>query len=347
MSYTPHLDGLRALAVIAVLIFHALPTVFEGGFLGVDVFFVLSGYLITRILLDEHQQTGKINILRFYIKRLLRLWPALAFLIAVQLLYRYTFSNSGFYQHVEHAVAALLYVGNWLRAFQLSTLGDLGHTWSLAVEYQFYFFWPFYLNWLFWLSRRPLAWIVGIAITILLSIIWRLFLVGDETKIERLYNGTDLRIETLLWGSVLAVVLAQNHWLISIKNFLRQINFSLIPVVVALLIFSFWALKWDGFAYYWWGQTSFAVVVALLIMLLSVEPDNLMVRVLSNPLLLQLGVISYGVYLWHFPVYIFLAERGVESYALLIFGCVLTVAIALISWRLVEMPALRIKAKLQ
>ena len=205
LGYEPALDGLRAIAILATITVHAaifLPgpwgVWFPGGWIGVDIFFVLSGFLITRLLADEMRRNDGIGLGRFYIRRVLRLLPAYAvMLLAVVLVSACVLHEPGVYRA---AMASIGYIMNWSRAFGWFPQASLGHTWSLSMEEQFYILWPG--AFILLRGRRPLAWLLALIAAV---VVWRCVLALGGSNPERVYNGFDTHADTLLIGCALAV----------------------------------------------------------------------------------------------------------------------------------------------
>jgi peptidoglycan/LPS O-acetylase OafA/YrhL len=208
LGYKPALDGSRAVAILAVLLFHGGAPGFGWGYIGVDLFFVLSGYLITSILLVEHAKVGRISLLDFYRRRALRLFPALAALCLTFLVYAAVALDDPT-QGIREVLIVALYAGNWIRAFSLGQPQYLGHTWSLAIEEQLYLVWPLLIWGVLFLSKgsaaKALRLVVALAIA---SIGWRAILALQGATADRLYNGSDTRADALLIGAALALALA-------------------------------------------------------------------------------------------------------------------------------------------
>jgi peptidoglycan/LPS O-acetylase OafA/YrhL len=203
LKYEPALDGLRAFAVTGVVLAHALPgsRYIPGGGIGVDVFFVLSGFLITRILAREISVTGSIDFKLFYMRRLLRLTPPLAFLLLTELAFEFL-TSSDFATHEKAALMSASYLMNWNRAFNWWPQGNLGHTWSLAIEEQFYLIWPALLIFIY--PRRPIRWL---SVIIVMVLAWRTYLIHQGASIDRIYNGFDTHSDSLFIGCAVGLFL--------------------------------------------------------------------------------------------------------------------------------------------
>lgn len=288
MPYEPALDGIRALAITSVVFFHAFPTVLVGGWAGVDVFFVLSGYLITRLLAQELWAGDTINFRFFYIRRALRLLPAFGALLLFQLLRIALEGNPVLArQMLEATFISATYLINWSRAFQWLPQDVLGHTWSLAMEEQFYLLWPVSLL-LIW-KRRPLAWLYG---AIALIIVWRCALALTGSDPERTYNGFDTHADALLVGCVLALLPAGTPLLAQMRRF------PAVPLAALLAIFLF--LPHRTVLTQTFGLTIAALCAAWLVV--AAGADTWLKRLMSLKPLTYTGRISYGWYLWHFPI---------------------------------------------
>lgn len=338
----PALDGLRALAVAAVLVFHALPASLPGGFWGVDLFFVLSGFLIVRLLLDEQAGQGRIALLRFALRRLLRLGPALLLmLVGHSLLVVAGRPEAGPRLPAEWGWA-LSYSGNWARAFGLQPGPELGHLWSLAVEEQFYLLGPPLL--ILGLhaagSGRGLAGDAARRLTVaalalaLAVAAWRVALQAAGAPVERLYNGLDTRADALLLGAAWA--LAQRGW--------PALAGWRPPALLVALAGLGWvaALRgsaWDHPGVYRLGMP--AMALASLVGIQAALAGGLGSAWLAHPALVQIGRWSYGLYLWHFPWLLFALDQGAQGTALLGAVALPAIACAALSFHAVEQPILR------
>lgn len=317
MGYIPQLDGLRAVAVGAVMVGHAWPHVVPGGGVGVSVFFALSGYLITSLLIAERVRHGRIDYPRFYGRRFVRLVPALVLMVAVTVaVLRPPWGN---------VAAALLYYANWWRIAG-HEMHELGHTWSLAIEEQFYLVWPLILAAAYAVWRvRGVAWAaLGLSVV---SILIRAS-IGDDTY--RMYNGLDTRMDSLLSGALVAAGLRLRPALVE-----KVCRWVAVPSLVVLSAQTFWGMVGG----YQLGQGVQAWACAALVGWLVTSPGSWGARALSWTPLVWLGLISYGLYLWHFPVqHWFSPMEWMTRTMLLPCVAVVTVLLSLVSYRFAERP---------
>lgn len=326
MKYEPSLDGLRAIAVVFVVLFHCSPTHFRGGWLGVEIFFVLSGYLITTILAGEIELTGSISFKRFYVRRILRLGPAVVCLYIFQGL-RAVWSA----HRVEIATAtavSLFNFMNWNRAFDLLPIDVLGHTWSLSMEEQFYLLWPFTLGLI--IRNRPRSWLLG---AILLVLAWRCWLNIEGATAERTYNGFDTHSDPLLIGCLLAFA----------PHAIKQAGSKLAVLALLALTCCAFLLPYDAAGVQSVGLTVMALLSACVVC--GALSNAILRRLLASPLLVFTGKISYGWYLWHYPL-ILLATLYGGSRLTVWASAILSYVVAIASYYLVERPFLRLKAHL-
>lgn len=347
LGYRPALDGMRAVAILSVMAFHAQMPFSKIGTLGVDIFFVLSGFLITTLLLQEWQQTGAIALRYFYLRRMLRLLPALYVLLFVWSIYIVVFMNPADAGADWNGVGySLLYIANWATANGIS-LGALGHTWSLGIEEQFYLLWPPIL--VVCLTKRfsqkaigglVIALIGGAAI--IRAVIWT-----NSHFFPRVYNGLDTRIDSLLVGCFTALILSWN-WL---PYFQQRKWWAGVLLGPALILGSYTATTWDRDGAYtflsYGGFTVVAIGIALVILLLMQGRTSRLHMVLELPPLVWIGKISYSLYLWHFVIFSVVYYIGFP--VLIKYGLDFGVsfACAAASFYLVEQPILRLKSRLK
>ena len=344
--YRPALDGIRALAVIAVTAYHLDGDVLPGGFLGVDIFFVLSGYLIAGLLLAERDRTGRVSLTAFWVRRARRLLPALGgVLVAVAAYAQWWAPTTTLDRLRTDAWAAILYVANWRFALSeqsyfdsQSVISALRHTWSLAVEEQFYILFPLLVI-ACCRGRRPartLGWVSAVG-AIASAAAMAAFV--DTADPSFVYYATHTRAQGLLVGVVLAC------WSSSTEptgragrdRALQGLGF----VALAALFAAVYLVDDADDVMYEGGYLLAAVAVAALIAA-SVRP-GLLGRALSVAPLRWIGQRSYGIYLWHWPAIVALepARTGLEGWRLAAVRIAATLVAAEVSWRLVETPIRR------
>lgn len=333
LGHRPELDGLRGLAVLAVVAFHAGAPVGRGGWLGVDVFFVLSGFLITTLLLEERAATGRVALGAFYARRALRLLPAVLALLAVLgLLVAAGLVGARF---IEAAPWVLLYIANWQRVVGEST--PLVHLWSLSVEEQFYVLWPLALLALLRLlpSPRHHALVLGVAVVGIAVARTGLY-ATEAISAERAYFGSDLRADALLLGCLLAVARCAG-WTERVALWIRRALWPALAGLAVVLVLP--ASPFGGYGPLLFGPVDGAafVVVAAVVTMPAVLPW------LRWQPLVRLGVLSYAVYLWHLPV-MWLLPSPIGRLAV---GVPVSLVAALVSRRLIEEPALRLKQRFE
>ena len=372
LSYLPGLDGMRALAVIAVLLYHAGLAWVPGGFLGVEVFFVISGYLITALLLAEWRQTGSIDLKAFWLRRARRLLPALYLLLVGTLAFAVLFLPEEVARLRDDVVAALGYVTNWLLIFSQESYFEaagrpslLQHLWSLAVEEQFYIIWPLLLTaGLMFLPRRyRLPAVLGGAVVsaVLMAVLYQ-----PDTDPSRIYYGTDTRAAGLLFGAALAFVWAPELIRVSarydpgarhrpLQRARRHVRHRLgwtVPRLLdlvglaALGMLIWFCLSLDEFRpFIYQGGFALVAVVTTLLILIVVHPRaQVGANVLGWGPLRWVGQRSYSIYLWHWPVFMVTRPQldvPIEGVPLFVLRMVVTVVLADLSYRLVEVPIRR------
>jgi peptidoglycan/LPS O-acetylase OafA/YrhL len=357
LAYAPGLDGVRALAVTAVVLYHLGTTgllidggkheLMPGGFIGVDVFFVLSGFLITSLLLAERVETGRINIRQFYIRRARRLLPALYTMMLVVSIAAAFFYHDYAARLRGDLVAAFAYVTNWwLIAGGTSYFGAgthpplLTHLWSLALEEQFYVFWPLALVALTFVRKRYVV-IVSVSVAILASTLLAAALFSPWHDPSRIYYGTDTRLATPLFGAALAIVCRPWMWhkggmsdgrrrLVNSGGVLALIGL----VLVAVFVDSQSPLLYRG------GFLGIALLSGMLA-IAAAHPDAAVGRALGVKPLRWLGERSYAIYLWHWPIFA-VTQPGVNVHlgelASTLLRIALTLVAASLSYRFVEKP---------
>ena len=341
--HEPALDGLRGLAVAVVVLFHL--DRLGGGFLGVDLFFVLSGYLITALLLAERRRTGSIGLGGFWARRARRLLPALVVLLAgvAVLLLALTpeGQRAGFR---DDALATLGYVANWQRMFadvgywdMFSQPSPLDHMWSLAVEEQFYLLWPLVAVVVLRLGRGSPRALGAVALVGAAGSFVLLAATYDPLDTNRAYFGTDTRIGPTLLGAALAAI--------PLGVGRRRGRATGLVAVGAMAVLAWSVVAVDGVApwYYRGGLLVFGLAAVVVVRGVTGGAGGPLAAALSWAPLRWLGTVSYGVYLWHWPVIVYVtADRvGVDGVVLDLGRVALTLALAALSFVLVEQPIRR------
>lgn len=351
LAYQPSLDGLRAVAVAGVVAFHL--GYLQGGFLGVDLFFTLSGYLITRLLLLERDSTGRIARGAFWKRRAWRLLPAFYLLLVAMAVYAASFARPDELEGIRGpGLSSLVYLANWwfIGAGDgywdiFSAPSPLEHVWSLAIEEQFYVVWPLLVV-LALGARRSVGRLLAVTVALIVaSTVWLGVLATDD--LSRAYFGSFARFGSILVGAALAMVIHRgDRW---VGDFTRSRAAPWIGAAAAAFLAWSWITIDGGLDLGWYrgGFLAHAVAVAVLIALLTSRPDGLAATMLSFGPLRGLGVVSYGLYLWHWPVIVIVdADRtGLSGAPLLVVRLAIAMAVTLVSYFLLERPARQVAAK--
>lgn len=335
----PALDGVRAIAVIAVLLFHHYQfqpqgsSAWAGGFLGVDVFFVLSGFLITSLLLSEHRRNDHIDLRRFWSRRARRLLPALfVAILGSALLAKFVLDPVTSANLRGESLATLFYVENWYRLGG-NGLSTLSPAWSLSIEEQWYLIWPLlFIGLLLWSRGRKSRLVTAIGVLIGASAMECALLFRGAG--DRSYYGTDTRAQALLVGAALAVLLS--HRQMRSSRVLRVSGW----VAAAGLTWLFYVAHSDASIVYDGGLLFAALLAALLIASVVHSQDALLARALSWKPLVAIGLISYGLYLYHMPIYDWLdhSHTDMSGTPLLLLRVAVTLVIAVASYHFIERP---------
>lgn len=346
LGYVPELDGLRGAAILGVMVFHARAPFLKGGFIGVDIFFVLSGFLITTLLIQEFDGSGTVSLKNFYMRRVLRLGPALIALLIVFCLVSFAvLSEENANRNYVDAIISLAYLTNWARAFSIHPPDFLGHTWSLSIEEQFYVVWPIILLTMLRVSKKRHHVVVIAAAIALLSWIFRVYLSMNAATPERLYNGLDTRADTLMVGCTLGILLSSGLVSEKSKKILQKLLVVIAPISVAfLLAFSMLSKRLDPLMDYW-GYVAVGLLTAALVLDILMTPQSIVRKFLAMRWLVWVGSISYGLYLWHFPIYKTMSALGFHGFAIITVGSLVTFMVAALSYYVVERPILKLKKR--
>ena len=355
LKHIRSLDGLRGIAVLAVLLYHFAPGLLPGGFLGVDLFFVLSGFLITGLLVNEWSVSGRIALGGFWGRRARRLLPAVLVLLAVMAGYALLFSDEFAARSLARdGLASLFYVANWhfIQAgeayIQVTNpdLSPLRHMWSLAIEEQFYLVWPLVVTGIGFLvanrwqaGGRPLRLAIGgLSIALGLASFAAMILLYDPAGPDRVYYGTDSRAFLLLIGATVGALTAGGPTVNKAhsRNLIVGAGTAVAAGLLALM-----ALVDVGDSWLYQGGYGLIGLAMILVLVAAAQPGSHPLRwVLERRWLVGLGLISYGVYLWHWPAVIWLTSSatGLDGPALFAIRTAATLTAALASYYLIEIP---------
>ena len=352
IRYQPALDGLRAFAVAAVIAYHFGAGWAPGGFLGVDAFFVLSGYLITSLLLTEWGRSGHVSLPAFWARRARRLLPALLVVLGAVALYAAVLAPASQLETLRSdGISSLFYFANWhfvlsgQSYFDLFSLpSPMRHLWSLAIEEQFYLVWPLIVLVCLRVGRGSRTVLAGVCVAGIAASVAVMAMLYEPADPSRAYYGTDARAHTLLVGAVLALVLTRRRP----ERRGSVIALHTAGVVAAAGCVWAWVTANDqGSGLYHGGSFVFAIAVAFVIAS-AVQPTRRSVwsplrALLSLRVLRWVGLISYGLYLWHWPATVVLTETrtGLSGAALTVLRLAVTVGAATLSYYLVEQPIRR------
>jgi peptidoglycan/LPS O-acetylase OafA/YrhL len=340
IAYRPGLDGLRAIAVAAVFLYHARIDWLPGGFLGVDLFFVLSGYLITSLLLVEWEARNRIDLRRFWLRRARRLLPALVVVVLASLALAAIFARQDLAHTRSDAVSSLLYYTNWHEIIAnhsyFNLMGNpslLQHTWSLAIEEQFYIVWPLLLvPCLVLVGRRRLPMLVIAGIAASAALMWILYNPSGDPS--RVYFGTDTRAFLLLMGILLALVWP---WIQRLRQALPLLElFGVAALVGTVLLFR--QMQQFNPTLYRGGDLAAAFCFVVLVAAVA-HPRTGIGEALGVAPLRWVGERSYGIYLWHWPIIVLVAGVNTRpSPGVVVAEAALVLTAAALSYKFVEQP---------
>lgn len=345
LGYHRSLDGLRALAVLAVVLYHADLGVVPGGFLGVSTFFTLSGFLITALMLAEHHRSATVSLRGFWERRLRRLMPAALTVIALITVASIWLADSTQWLRLRpDALASTFYVANWRFVLAGDDYGAMfqspspfTHFWSLAIEEQFYMVLPLLVLGVLTLARgsRRLLTVVFVVLSGA-SILWANWLASSGAPTDRLYFGTDVRLPELLVGSLLAL-----WWMRGDKPLAPRTRGFVVwsgPVALAALVVS-WRIVEVGDGFLYRGGFALYSLLTAMVVVSAMVPAGPVHRLLSWKPLVWVGVLSYAVYLFHYPILVWLQQHSrLDGWTRLGLALVLTLVAAVVSGRVIEMP---------
>lgn len=347
--YITGLDGIRAIAVIMVLAYHLKLALFKSGFLGVTVFFVLSGYLITGILISEVEEEGTIDLKNFWLRRIRRLVPAVMSMAVVIIFVSAVVNRIIFTKGCKDFLASVLGFNNWWQIFnKVSYFEAAGvpspftHCWSLAIETQFYLIYPLILLGIYKLvksrgegrAKRGLLFAGVTLLLALISVILMIILFDPQQDASRVYYGTDTRAFSLLFVALLAILweyrMVPRRLSASVNMVLGSVSFAVLLVMTIAI---------NGSSNFWYrGGQFFGTILTVLMVYAVSGRKTWLSRFLSNPVLKWIGDRSYSIYLWHYPI-ILLISKGIKaSWWITLIEIVLSVVLAELSYRFIETP---------
>jgi peptidoglycan/LPS O-acetylase OafA/YrhL len=346
-GYLPGIDGLRAIAVMAVILYHVESSKLSGGFLGVEVFFVISGYLITSLLLSEKDRSGGVSLRDFWRRRARRLLPALYALLVAVVVMSATIAPDTWSRLPGDLLAALGYYSNWWQIFHHDSYfvaagrpSLVQHLWSLAVEEQFYLVWPLVFALVGRRLRRPVLAVAAVGVGVA-SAIWMAVLWSPAVDASRVYLGTDTRLSGLMLGIALAAIWPAHRF--RAEHAAPRAGLALDAFGLAGAAVLAWALlrvnEFDPFVY----RGGFLVVdlATVAVIAVAVHPSARLGKVLGAGALVWIGRRSYGLYLWHWPVFQVTRpdlDVPIHGWALMALRLAITFALAELSYRFVEAP---------
>lgn len=344
--YITGLDGIRAIAVIMVLAYHLKLALFKSGFLGVTVFFVLSGYLITGILISEVEEEGAIDLKNFWLRRIRRLVPAVMSMAVVIIFVSAVVNRIIFTKGCKDFLASVLGFNNWWQIFNkvsyfeaAGVTSPFTHCWSLAIETQFYLIYPLILLGIYKLAKsrgegRAKRGLLFAGVTLLLaliSVILMIVLFDPQQDASRVYYGTDTRAFSLLFGALLAILweyrMVPRRLSASVNMVLGSVSFAVLLVMTIAI---------NGSSNFWYRGGQFVGTILTVLVIYTVSGRKTWLsRFLSNPVLKWIG---YSIYLWHYPI-ILLISKGIKaSWWITLIEIVLSVVLAELSYRFIETP---------
>lgn len=346
--YITGFDGIRALAVIGVILYHLFPAILKGGYLGVPIFFTLSGYLITDLLLQEWAANGAINIRHFYIRRMKRLYPGLVMMLLLSITYIVFFQQNLLNNLRGVFFSSLLYYNNWWQIFNNLSYFDrftlqspFTHIWSLAVEAQNYLIWPtifIFLKEKVSSNRKISAIVLALAG---FSALLMALLYAPQTDPSRVYYGTDTRIFSIFLGNALAFIWPSTRLKYEIpkqaQRWLNGIGIGSFVVICSAFLF----LN-DHYAFLYRGGMFLVSVFSCLLIAVVAHPGASLNRWFTNPVFTWIGKRSYGIYLYQFPIMIFYEAKitNINDHLFLhsFLELLLILGISELSYRYIEVP---------
>lgn len=340
-KYIKEIDGLRALAVIMVLAYHLKIPFAKSGLLGVTVFFVISGYLITGILINEIEESGGVDLKNFWLRRIRRLLPAVLSMAVVMIFVSAVVNRVVFTKGCNDLLSAVFGYNNWWQIFRkVSYFENAGapspftHCWSLAIETQFYLIYPILLILLSKARNRGKVFAAVTAVLAMISVVLMGVLYSPDGDPSRVYYGTDTRAFSLLIGALAAI--QKEYHIIKVK--LRGKLWAVIGSISVLILIGMMMLisSYSSFLYYG-GQAIVSVLAAFVVYAVTVSRSLLNI-ILGSSILKWIGDRSYSIYLWHYPIIVLMSGGKRAAWWIVILEVVLSVGFAELSYRFIETP---------
>lgn len=345
----PALDGMRGLMTIGVFTAHVSYGWLPGSILFMDSFFMMSSFFITRLLLKDWLRNGRLDLKSFYWRRVRRLYPALLVMVGTIAAFFALHQGHGA-DRMLNVAGTLFYFLNWLRAVGIHHEGYLGHTWSLSIEEQYYLLWPALFGaGLLWRRSRHAKtqgqsidlrfWALVLGGVVAAAMAWRCWLALTGTPWERLYNGTDMRLDSLALGALLALVFDTRPVQRACERLAQP---WLVWLMIAGMMVGAFKVNVYQPAWYAWQQPLFVLLSLALIMSFLKTPTGWGLKfAFQNRVSLYLGAICYGMYLWHYPlIYICYAVFNLSIWQCFFICAPLSLALASLSFHWIELPAL-------
>ena len=340
-KYIKEIDGLRALAVIMVLAYHLKMPFAKSGLLGVTVFFVISGYLITGILINEIEESGGVDLKNFWLRRIRRLLPAVLSMAVVMIFVSAVVNRVVFTKGCNDLLSAVFGYNNWWQIFRkVSYFENAGapspftHCWSLAIETQFYLIYPILLILLSKARDRGKVFAAVTAVLAIISVVLMGVLYSPDGDPSRVYYGTDTRAFSLLIGALAAI--QKEYHIIKIK--LRGKLWAVVGSISVLILIGMMMFisSYSSFLYYG-GQAIVSVLAAFVVYAVTVSRSPLNI-ILGSSILKWIGDRSYSIYLWHYPIIVLMSGGKRATWWIVILEVVLSVGLAELSYRFIETP---------
>ncbi len=342
--YYASLDGMRAVSILAVLLFHSSSSWLEGGFLGVEVFFVISGFIITTLLLEEYNASSRLNFGSFYKRRLRRLLPDMLITIFITMSAVIAVFPQEIKKSFEDIIPSLTYTLNWFYIYnERSYFEAIGrprlfeHLWSLSVEFQYYLVWPLICLFLFRIRRRT-AILMTLSVA-LVSTCLMAFLFNPDIDTSRIYFGTDTRASGLLIGSALALAFPKLKE--SGFNLNKFITGSVSILALVGIVICFIKFEQDSDLLYRGGFALVAVLSAVCIGISIMNEHSVTARLLGSKIMSEIGLRAYNIYIWHWPIFNLTqpyVDIQLEGWQLFIFRICLTGSLSEITYRFIDIP---------